>query len=629
MAAIREELTLVDRFSAQFTKFITLSERASASVDDIRFSLANIETATAATARAVDRLTDQLNGMDRQTQQVERHTDALTGKVRQLVSAYVGLQGVKSLLSLSDQLVSVRSRLDRMNDGLQTTEQLNQMIYDSAMRTGSAYLDTAAFVSNLGTLAGSAFSGNAEIVAFAEQINKQMALSGTSTAEAQGAMLQLTQALSSGVLRGEELNSVMEQTPMIAQTIAQYLGVSTGEMRELASEGKITADVVKNALFAAADETNRKFEEMPLTWGRVWNQIQNTLLQALEPVLDAVGALASFVGDNLDTVIAAFYGLAAAVAVYTLAQSIATGAASTFFKTLMKNPIFWIATIIGIVVMAIVKWIQAMGGLKIAWAVATDKILYVWDALKAGFMTGVYWIMGLFDKLGYAWQAVGVGIANFLGDLKVTVLLLLQNMINGAIDLLNDFINIINKLPGVNFDLIDKLTFGTNAAMANELEKAERNAELEEARQEIEDKAAERSEALAQMWEDRQKDHLDRLLEIEKMREENEDVADEYDDDLPYEPPPTDAQMEDLLGSVEGIEKAVSATEEDLQSLVDMATRQYVNRINLTAQTPVITVNGANTGNTAADRQSIANAIRDILVEQLASGSSVSMAGTF
>lgn len=161
-------------------------------------------------------------------------------------------------------------------------------------------------VAKLGNLAGEAFGSTAEVVAFAEQINKQMVLSGASNTAKDAAMLQLTQAMSSGVLRGEELNSILEQTPTIAKTIEEYMGVTTGEMREMASEGAITAEVVKNAMFAAADETNAKFEQMPMTWGQVWTSAQNIALETFQPLLDVVGQFASFIGENMDTAIAVF-----------------------------------------------------------------------------------------------------------------------------------------------------------------------------------------------------------------------------------------------------------------------------------------------------------------------------------
>ena len=194
-----------------------------------------------------------------------------------------------------------------MNDGRQTTPEAQDMIFHAAQRSRGDYQDTADMVSKLGTLAPDAFGSTAEVVAFAEQINKQFALAGTSAQGAQAAMLQLTQAMSSGVLRGEELNSVLEQAPTITQAIAKYMGVTIGELRELASEGQVTAQVVKAALFAAAEETNAAFEAVPLTFSQGWNMVKNEALSALRPALEQLSALL-----NSDIGRTAFNGLIAA-----------------------------------------------------------------------------------------------------------------------------------------------------------------------------------------------------------------------------------------------------------------------------------------------------------------------------
>lgn len=209
MGVIRETFILEDAFTDTLMRYIRTIQNASDSTRQMR------------------RIIDDLGRSQRITVSA---TSELTSSIRNLAGTYLSIRGMQSLFSLSDSITSTTARLDMMNDGLQTTEELNQMIYESAQRSRGLYTDTAAFVSKLGNLAGEAFSGNAEIIAFAEQINKQMVLSGTTAQEAKAAMLQLTQGLSSGALRGEELNSVLEQTPMIARTIANYMGVTTGEM---------------------------------------------------------------------------------------------------------------------------------------------------------------------------------------------------------------------------------------------------------------------------------------------------------------------------------------------------------------------------------------------------------------
>lgn len=611
MAQIREELILYDKFTNTFTRYIQQTEKAAG--------------ATSQAQKSVDRFSES-------QKKAANTSDTLTQKVRSLVGAYVGLQGLRSVLNLSDALSASEARIDSMNDGLQTTDQLMDQIRASAERSRGSFSDTADMVAKLGTLAGDAFGSTQEIIAFAEQINKQMVLSGASTTGAQAAMLQLTQAMSSGLLRGEELNSILEQTPTIAQTIADSLGVSIGQMREMASEGKITAEVVKGAILGAAEETNAAFEQMPYTWGQAFTQFKNLMLEAFAPVFDIVGELAGWIGQNMDTAVAVFYGLAAAVAVYTAAQWIATGAAKAFFTTLLSNPILLaVAVAIGIIVALIAKWVNAVGGLRIAWAIVVDYVLYGWDTLKAGFMTGVYWVLNLWDSLRLGITAAGTAIANFMGDMKVAVLTILQDMVNGAIDIINDLIGVVNKIPGVSIDTIEHVTFAADAAVENEAAKQARADSLAALEAEVEANKASRAEELADMWAQRDTDHAARQAEIEAMqaaaREAEEAANAPYDYAGDYAGVP--GNVEDISGDVGSIKKSVSATEEDLKSLVDIAERRYVNRINLTTLTPNITVNGANTGNTQADRQNLANTIRDILIEQTASGTVRSTARAF
>lgn len=607
MAQIQEELILYDKFTNTFNKYIRLTDQASGATSQAKKSIDQFERSERTAAQS---------------------TDALSSKISGLVSGLVGLQGLRWLVGMSDSMTEITARLNMMNDGLQTTAELQDMIYRSAQRSRASYQDTAAFVAKLGTLAGDAFDSNEELIAFAEQINKQITLSGASSAEAAGAMLQLTQALSSGMLRGEELNSVLEQTPMIAQTIADYMGVTVGEMRELASEGKITADVVKNAMFAAADDVNEKFEQMPVTWSQVWTQFKNSVIQNIQPVLDAVSELAQKAVENIDTLIPAFFGLASAVTFYAVAQGIANGALNAFFALMTGHPVLLaVATLIGVIVNQLYKWAQSIGGVTIAWKTLVDWVSYGWDIAMWAFETGLSGITWVIEELKYAFIAGGIGILNFLRDLESGVLLLLQDLVNGAIGIINDFINVLNKIPGVAIEPIKELTFGSTAYLENEAQKQADREYLAELRDEINQDRADRQARLDETWNNLQKAHEDRLKEIEELKEQNAAVGDgdsDGDDDGDG-----DGKLDGIADDVSSIEKSVNMADEDLQQLIDMAERQYVNRINLTAQTPVITVNGANTGNTQADRQALANTIRDILLEQAASGATRSTARVF
>lgn len=215
----------------------------------------------------------------------------LWGKVKTLLGVYAGFQGVKSLLNMSDQLSNTDSRFAMINDGLQTNKELNEQIFAMAQRSRASYAGTAALVSRIGMNAKDAFKSTAEIVQFAEVLNKKFIIAGATTEEMNSALIQLTQGLGSGVLRGEELNAVFESAPNIIQSIADYLNVPIGQIRKMASEGQLTADVVKNAMLASIDETNKAFENMPLTFGQMWTLFKNQTIMALQPLFNKLSSL--------------------------------------------------------------------------------------------------------------------------------------------------------------------------------------------------------------------------------------------------------------------------------------------------------------------------------------------------
>nr|DAY85410.1 MAG TPA: Tail tape measure [Caudoviricetes sp.] len=236
---------------------------------------------------------DEQGRFNREIEEGTNEANSLMQTIKGAVAAYATIQTLSAALNLSDQLTTTTARMNLMNDGLQTTQDLQNMIYLSAERARGSYQATADAVSKLGLMAGDAFGSSQEIIAFMEQINKQFTIAGTEAAGVDAAMLQLTQAMASGVLRGEELNSIFEQAPTIIQSIADYLDVPIGSIREMAAEGQITADIVKAAVFAAADETNAKFESMLKTFSQVWTSFQNTALMAFQPVLQRMNEIAN------------------------------------------------------------------------------------------------------------------------------------------------------------------------------------------------------------------------------------------------------------------------------------------------------------------------------------------------
>lgn len=316
MSSIQTAIELSDRMSAPLYNICTAVNMVISNFEALEYASSTaIDTSSMEEARQL--LADGMVGLQDITSATEsarrkqeeynqkiqagsQHTDVLVNKVKSLVGAYVGISTVKNALDLSDELTQTTARLDMMvsqynalNGTMQTTDELSQMIFLSAQNSRASYMDTAASVAKLGNNARDAFASTGEIVQFAELVNKQFTIAGASATESSNAFLQLTQALGSGVLRGDELNSIFEQAPNLIQTVADYMDVPIGKIREMASDGQITADIVKNAMFAAADDIDAKFNSMPLTWGQLWTQYSNLALKTFQPVLQRLNEMAN------------------------------------------------------------------------------------------------------------------------------------------------------------------------------------------------------------------------------------------------------------------------------------------------------------------------------------------------
>lgn len=217
----------------------------------------------------------------------------LMQKITGVISSVVTVENISAVLNLSDQMTSVAAGLDRINDGLQTTQDLQNMVYLSSERARGSYQAMAGAVSNMGSAAGDAFGSSEEIIAFTEQVSKQFQLAGMDPSESDGAMEQMEQMMGSGGMGAEEYSSMLEQAPSMIQAIADYLGVPEEKLENMAAAGQITAGVVKGAMFAAADETNAKFESMPKTFEQIRTSMENTALMALQPLLGGLSKIAN------------------------------------------------------------------------------------------------------------------------------------------------------------------------------------------------------------------------------------------------------------------------------------------------------------------------------------------------
>ena len=485
---------------------------------------AQIQAARAALVEANREVDDMAEGYRRAAQQEEvlnkglrngtSAADGLLGKVKGIVATLAAGAGAKALLGLSDKLTSTTARLSFLVDDGGSVDELEQKIMASAQRSRAAYLDTASAIASMGANAGRAFESNDELIAFMEQVNKQFVIGGATAEGQSAAMLQLTQAMAAGALRGEELNSILENAPGIARAIESYMGVAEGSIKSYAEEGLITADVVKNALLSVADETNAKFESMPMTWAQICTKMQNTALAAFEPVLTrlnqvansaqfntvidgainglamlasvATGVLdllingASFVVDNWSWISPIVYGLVAAFIAYNAVALITNGinaamalaegvkaaalmmsTGATFAQTaaqyglnaaLAACPITWI--VVGVI--ALVAAIYA----------ACSAIAKFTGIANSGFGViagGINVVIQFFVNLGLTVANIALGIWNALGACAQNIGIAFSNVISGvqswfynllstALTVVAGICEALNKLPFVEFD---------------------------------------------------------------------------------------------------------------------------------------------------------------------------------
>lgn len=358
MATIRTAIALYDGVTAPLksmhkamnivlNSFEAMQRASGNSVDTsaIREAREELARAGAAFDSIEENIRNAGNQQDRFNRRIRDGTtaaDGLLNKLKGIAATVGGLAATKKIVGISDNLASTRARLNLLVDDGGSVDELEQKIMASAQRSRAAYFDTASAVAKLGLNAGAAFDNDMDqVIAFQELINKQFIIGGASVQEQQAAMIQLTQAMASGVLRGEELNSVFEQAPGIIQSIADYLDVSIGEIRAMAAEGQLTADVVKNAMFAAADDIETKFSNMPKTWGQIWIGMKNKALSIFNPILNKVNQVAN--SEKFTQVTnGVINGLAGIASVATVVLDLLIGGAA-----LVVDNWSWLAPIVG------------------------------------------------------------------------------------------------------------------------------------------------------------------------------------------------------------------------------------------------------------------------------------------
>lgn len=416
-----------------------------------------------------------------------QQANELTNTIKRAVAAYVSIQSVGKALNISDELASTTARLNLMNDKLQSTEELTNMVYAAAQNSRGAFSDMAANVAKIGNLAGDAFSSSEQIVVFAEQLNKQMKLSGASTQEASAAMLQLTQSLAKGCLNGDELTSVMENGSAVTKTIAEYMGITQGELKDLAAEGQVTSDIIIAAMLGAADQTNAAFETLPMTWADVWQSMKNSALVAFRPVLqrindlansqavqtfvngaieamavlanivlnifDLIGTVGGFIADNWSVISPIIYGVIGALAVYAAylgivkGIEIASAAATAIHSVAMSAKIGVMAALTGQTMAATAAQMGYNGALyacPVVWIImllialiaiifaVCNAIAKMTGIANSGFGVitgGVNVVIQLFKNLGLTVANIALGIGNAIAALASNMMTAFHNAI--------------------------------------------------------------------------------------------------------------------------------------------------------------------------------------------------------
>lgn len=657
MGKINETLTLTDGFSASFRTFIDLGNQA---VQTTQMLDANLTRATGRSAGAIisnmrqlgsqlaqqnQELIEAINNQRQYTQEVEksnRSAGSLLSTLRSMAAAAGATALTKAFLQTSDEMSQINAKLNMINDGSQTNAQLQEMIYQSAQRTRTSYQTTANIVARLGNNAREAFGNNAELIQFAENLNKQFIIAGSSQEEMASASLQLTQALGAGALRGEELNSVFEAAPNVIRTIADYLGVGVGEIREMAADGQITAEVVKNAMLSATDEINTQFKSMPMTLAQAFtmgkNYIQQALMGSFEGwsnflktdegqqalgqlislfttlaqvgvgALSAVGQGALWVSQNLDFIIPILAAIGAALA-FVKAQAMAEAAATVagnlakaaswaianwqiiLFAALLASALI-AAQQFGIGFEEVAGWVGQVLGML--YAIGYNVFASLWNVIAA-----------FAEFFANVWNDTLGATARLFFSVFDTILGIVET-VAGAIDALlgSDLSSAVSGFRSQLSGWVDD-TFGENAVQIK------RMANLDVA-------------ATSQQWGDMGSNIGSKL---DNMNISLEDIAGGLGGlgDISV-PSAGELDIGDVgsVGRVKNIEGDVNLSDEDLKLYRDLAERRYMNRVELQTLAPQITVSIPESAAKNLTSQDIADKLKAILIQQQAAHTAVS-----
>ena len=467
-------ISTFERMGAASNSAVNVGEMITARAELTKLS-GQLDTIESSIASANDRQ-KQLNQSFRNGTSA---ADGLLQKVKNLAIAYGGMQAVSKLVGLSDQLTGTKARLNFLVDDGSSVAELESQIMASAQRSRSYYLDTASAIATMGANAGAAFSGNDELIAFMEQVNKQFVIGGASAQGQSAAMLQLTQAMAAGALRGEELNSILDNAPGIARAIESYMGIAEGSIKQYAEQGLITSEVVKNALFAAADEVNAKFESMPMTWAQAANIFKNSLLSIFSPVLDQINAIAnsadfqtmlygildalagvaniasmvislltagaSFIISNWDYIGPMLIGIVTALIAVSTAQAVVNA-------VMAANPVMLIVIgiglLIGLLYAAAQQFATMTGVASSGFGVITGGINVVIQFFVNLGLTVANIALGIWNAMCACAENIGIAFHNTIAGVQSWF----YNLLSTALTVVAGICEALNQLPFVEFD---------------------------------------------------------------------------------------------------------------------------------------------------------------------------------
>ena len=644
MGQVNERLILTDDFTAAFTRFLNLGESAVKTAGDVNSSIIamgrssndiaaagfsmldqKISDLTGKIQESNHVLTEMIGNQSRLGQETQKTNDQ-AGKLLSTFKRIAAAAGVTTLvrnfLDFSDTQTQITARLNLMNDGLQTTDQLSEMIYQSALRSKSAYSDTADAVGKMGLNAKNAFSSNQELIAFTEQVNKQFKIGGASAQEQANAMVQLTQAMAAGVLRGQDLNSILAAAPGIARTIEESMGWASGSIKQYAEDGKVTAQVVKNALLDMAEQTNQKFESIPMTLSDAMTQGQNivqhsvkqmaqswndfiqtdkgqeilgevislfsVLAQVGTDALAAVGARALWVHENMDMIIPI---LAAVGAGFLLleAQSVGAALASAAAWAAANWPILLFASLFAVALVAAQQFGFGMQG---AGAVAGYVFGMVYATGYNTFATLWNVIAAFAEFFVNVWDDPLGATVHLFSSVLDTILSMVET-VAGAIDALtgSHLQGAVSGFRGKISDWVDS-TFGENAVQIKRMA----NLDVSATAKQFGDYGANLGSKI---------ENLD--LDISKLAGSFGDLDLSGNGDI------------DKVAKVGKVGKVddIKLSDEDLKIYRDLAERRYMNRIELKTMAPEInvTIPPSSGGNLTAD--DVSEHLRKMLIEEM------------